>query len=122
MEDHVLSENQFQGAPNILQMTTAEKLSTFMKQGQKILQMMTNERINLIFMMRDDRKYIDNAADKMKVKLLLADKAIDKSKLLQEKAKEESVNGEKFAPEIPKIIKRTKELQKQVSLTQLTNN
>ncbi|XP_053205757.1 uncharacterized protein LOC128390110 [Panonychus citri] len=100
MEENVLSENQFQGAPNILQMTTAEKLSTQMKQGQKILQMMTNEKTNLIFMMRDDRKYIDNAADKMKMKLSLADKALDKSKSLQEKAKDESLQGEKDFPKV----------------------
>ncbi|XP_015794477.1 CDK5 regulatory subunit-associated protein 3 [Tetranychus urticae] len=116
MDEHILSANQFQGAPTILQMTSIDKLSAQMKQVQKILQMMTNEKINLIFMMRDDRKYIDNAVNKMKSKLELVDKALVKSKLMEEKAKEETRQGEKIAPEIPKIIKRTKELQKQIEV------
>lgn len=53
-EESILSTNQFQGAPSIIQLTSIEKLGTLLKKIQKILDLITNEKISLIFMMRED--------------------------------------------------------------------
>lgn len=110
-EDHILSSNQFQGAPSILQMTSIEKLNSLSKQIQKILASMTNEKINLLFMMRDDSKYIERTASKMLAKLEQAEKLVEKSKVLEQKAREELRLAEKLKPEIPAYVNRTKQLQ-----------
>ncbi|XP_074597600.1 CDK5 regulatory subunit-associated protein 3 isoform X2 [Brevipalpus obovatus] len=110
-EESILSTNQFQGAPSIIQLTSIEKLSSLLKQIQRILDLITNEKISLIFMMREDSSYVDRAVAKMEVKLEQADKCIQKSKLFEEKSKEEAKLVEKLLPDIPIYIKRTKELQ-----------
>lgn len=115
-EEHILSANQFQGAPSLLQMTSIEKLNTLLKQIEKILTCMTNEKINLLFMMRDDYKYIDRTANKMLLKLEQAEKLVQKSKVLEERAKEELQAAEKLKPEISVYINRTKELQRLVRI------
>jgi hypothetical protein len=111
MEGDILSVNQFQEAPAILQLSTSDTISVMTQTVGDIITAMSTEQMRMMYLMRDNPRYIDSLVQKMKRKTENGDTILLKAKVMAEKEVEVARERQALIPQIPVIIERTKQLQ-----------
>jgi hypothetical protein len=110
-EGDILTSNQFQSAPSELQLSNSDSITRMLKTVRAVLESMITDKMKLLYLLKDNPKYIENAVQKLKHKAELGEKAIAKSKLYEEKEREALEERKILAQQIPPLMSNTRELQ-----------
>ena len=88
-----------------------EKVSKMLTDVQAVTQLITSEKIKVLYMIKDNPKYIERAVSSLKSRLDMAQKAEEKSRLMDQKEDEAMDEIEKLKSTIPGLVEQTKSLQ-----------
>eukprot|EP00051_Salpingoeca_urceolata_P010244 m.124848 g.124848 ORF g.124848 m.124848 type:complete len:530 (+) comp16636_c0_seq3:28-1617(+) len=112
----VTSINQFFGAPNIIQMQSAESVSAMHDAVTVVDSLLTNSRTQQLVLMASSPRFVDRLVKSMNQRLELAakmEKKVGELKAQRESAKEEIATTN---PKLEAMVAQTKELQAKVEL------
>ncbi|ESP02849.1 hypothetical protein LOTGIDRAFT_230360 [Lottia gigantea] len=112
-DSSVLSDNQFQSSPESIQLD-ASQVSTLLSNVNNILTQLTNMRIQQLLLIRNSPRYVNRVHDNLKQILLLADKMTYLEKQAVIRRNEALEEQQEVEPKLDTLIKRTKQLQKQL--------
>ncbi|PIK58233.1 putative CDK5 regulatory subunit-associated protein 3 isoform X1 [Apostichopus japonicus] len=113
-EDDILSVNQFQSAPSNVQMKTVEDIKRMLASISNILSKMTDTRIHHLFMLKSSPQYVDRLTETVRLKKDMEEKMLASQVAMQEKRKASMEEAKQLKPKEERIIKHTRELQKQI--------
>ncbi|XP_067022124.1 CDK5 regulatory subunit-associated protein 3-like isoform X1 [Acropora muricata] len=114
-DSDILSANQFQTAPNMIQMQSLESISSMEAAVTDVLTTLTSMKMHNLFLLKTSPRYLDRLVDSLQQKLKISEKMVSSRKIVVEKrqtAAEEQMNLE---PKLDIIRSKTKELQWQVA-------
>lgn len=114
-EGNILSSSQFQSAPVSIQVTM-ETVNSMLKQGKDIESQLTSVKMQHLMLIRNSPRYVDRLKDNLKQTLTLADKMTFHEKEMVLKRGETKQEQAEIQPKLDLIIKKTKEVQKQMEV------
>ncbi|KAL4228499.1 CDK5 regulatory subunit associated protein 3 [Mactra antiquata] len=112
-EGSVLSTSQFQTAPSSVQLES-KHVETMVTDVKNIINQLTSVQIQHLMLIRDSPRYVERLKDTLKSTLTLADKMLfyEKETVIR---RQEAINeAVEIAPKVEILVKRTKEMQKQM--------
>lgn len=112
-EGNVLSSNQFHSAPSSIQVTI-ETVTSMLTKAQGIERELTSVQIQHLMLIRNSPRYVDRLKDNLKQTLTLADKMTFHEKEMVVKRQATLEEQLEIQPKLDLIIKKTKEMQKQM--------
>ncbi|XP_050404822.2 CDK5 regulatory subunit-associated protein 3 [Patella vulgata] len=112
-DNSVLSDSQFQSAPESIQLD-ASQVTNLLEKVQEITQMLTNMRMQQLLLIRNSPRFVNRVNDNLKQILTLADKMNFLERQAVIRRKEALEEQKEVEPKLDIIIKKTKELQKQL--------
>lgn len=86
-------------------------VSNMLSAVQGVIQLMTSEKIKVLYMIKDNPKYIERAVDSLKSRLDMAQKAEEKSRLMDQKESDALDEQAKLSSAIPGLVEQTRCLQ-----------
>ncbi|XP_035695000.1 CDK5 regulatory subunit-associated protein 3-like [Branchiostoma floridae] len=113
-ENNVVAETIFQSAPQELQMRSVEEITDMVAPVDTILAQLTNNRMRQLYMLKASPKYVDRLTANLQQKLDQADKMLARKRIMIEKRQEALQDQRQTEPKLQVIIKKTKELKKQM--------
>ncbi|XP_052091242.1 CDK5 regulatory subunit-associated protein 3-like [Mytilus californianus] len=112
-EGNFLSSSQFQSAPSSLQVTR-ETVEGMLIKVKDIYSQLTTVKMHHLMLIRNSPRYVDRLRDDLKQILTLADKMTFHEKEMVVKKEEAIQEQTEIQPKLDMIIKKTKEVQKQM--------
>lgn len=88
-----------------------EKVSKMLLAVQEAVALLTSEKIKVLYMIKDNPKYIKRAVDSLKSRLDMAHKAEQKSRLMEQKEQNALDEKEQLSATIPGLLEQTRSLQ-----------
>ncbi|XP_078671832.1 CDK5 regulatory subunit-associated protein 3-like isoform X1 [Branchiostoma floridae x Branchiostoma belcheri] len=113
-ENNVVAETIFQSAPQELQMRSVEEITDMLAPVDTILAQLTNNRMRQLYMLKASPKYVDRLTANLQQKLDQADKMLARKRIMIEKRQGALQDQRQTEPKLQVIIKKTKELKKQM--------
>ncbi|XP_072343675.1 CDK5 regulatory subunit-associated protein 3 isoform X3 [Scyliorhinus torazame] len=111
-EADILSINQFQTAPAIVQSQDEAKVVTMMSVVRDLVQRLTNVKMRHLFMIHASPRYIDRVTELLQQKLRQAEAVGEKQHLMVQKRQQSLEEQAALEPKLDLLIQRTKELRK----------
>ncbi|XP_041029608.1 CDK5 regulatory subunit-associated protein 3 isoform X1 [Carcharodon carcharias] len=111
-EADILSINQFQTAPAIVQSQDVAKVVAMMTVVRDLVQRLTNVKMRHLFMIHASPRYIDRVTELLQQKLKQADAVGEKQHLMVKKQQQSLEEQAALEPKLDLLIQRTKELRK----------
>ncbi|XP_078080379.1 CDK5 regulatory subunit-associated protein 3 [Mustelus asterias] len=111
-EADILSINQFQTAPAIVQSQDVAKVVAMMSVVKDLLQRLTNVKMRHLFMIHASPRYIDRVTDLLQQKLKQAQAVGEKQHLMVKKREQSLEEQAALEPKLDLLVQRTKELRK----------
>ncbi|CAG2110065.1 unnamed protein product [Medioppia subpectinata] len=113
-DEDIVSSNQFQNAPPLLQLTTPDGVTAMLTVVKKLLTALTSPKMKVLYYMKDSSKYIENVSEKLKHIESLSERALNRSKLHESKRMVAIEEMRLIEPQIPVLIDQTRELQRKI--------
>ncbi|XP_039595503.1 CDK5 regulatory subunit-associated protein 3 [Polypterus senegalus] len=113
-EGDVVSMSQFQLAPSVIQSQTRDKVLAMLVQVRSMIERLTTKKMQHLFMILASPRYVDRVTDILQQKMKQADILVLKQQRMVEKGQEALAEQAKLEPQLDQLIKRTRELQKQI--------
>ncbi|XP_054751949.2 CDK5 regulatory subunit-associated protein 3-like [Lytechinus pictus] len=113
-DSDVLTVNQFQTAPTIVQTKTLNDVTTMLSQVDDIYKRLTETRMQHLFLLIGSPKYVDRLTDSLKQKLSLEEKMLASREAVKQKRFDCLEDQTKLEPQVDALVGRTRELQKQI--------
>ncbi|XP_038057971.1 CDK5 regulatory subunit-associated protein 3-like isoform X2 [Patiria miniata] len=113
-EMDVLSANQFQSAPSILQMKTKEDVSAMLDKVREILSLLTDSTIQHLMLIKSSPKYVDRLTESLKQKCGQEEKMLASKEAVHGKYLEAIEEERQLMPKIDKLVANTRILQRQI--------
>uniref|UniRef100_A0A8C4XHN5 Uncharacterized protein n=2 Tax=Erpetoichthys calabaricus TaxID=27687 RepID=A0A8C4XHN5_ERPCA len=113
-EGDVVSMSQFQLAPSVIQSQTRDKVLAMLVQVRSMIERLTTKKMQHLFMILASPRYVDRVTDILQQKMKQADILVLKQQRMVEKRQEALAEQAKLEPQLDLLIKRTRELQKQI--------
>ncbi|XP_071507330.1 CDK5 regulatory subunit-associated protein 3-like [Diadema antillarum] len=110
----VLSDNQFQTAPQAIQSKTLTHVCGMLELVDTIHGRLTDTKMQHLFLLKGSPKYVDRLTDSLKQKLLLEEKMLASREAVRQKRLDTLEDQRKLEPKIDALVRRTKELQRQI--------
>ncbi len=110
----ILSANQFQSAPSILQMKTSDDVSAMLDKVRSVLKYLTDSTTHHLLLIKSSPKYVDRLTDSLKQKFLVEEKMFASKEAVHQKSLEALKEEKLIQPKIDKLVANTRTLQKQV--------
>lgn len=114
-ESDVLSANQFQSAPQLIQMQSVESVQAMQIAVTDVLTKLTAMKMHNLFLLKTSPRYLDRLTDSLQQKLKVSEKMVVSSKLMAEKRDAASKEQMDLEPKLEVIKSKTKELQRQIA-------
>ncbi|GCB84176.1 hypothetical protein scyTo_0024702 [Scyliorhinus torazame] len=114
-EADILSINQFQTAPAIVQSQDEAKVVTMMSVVRDLVQRLTNVKMRHLFMIHASPRYIDRVTELLQQKLRQAEAVGEKQHLMVQKRQQSLEEQAALEPKLDLLVQRTKELRKLAS-------
>ncbi|XP_067825474.1 CDK5 regulatory subunit-associated protein 3 isoform X2 [Heptranchias perlo] len=111
-EADILSMNQFQTAPTIVQVQDVGKVVAMAAVVGDLVQRLTNVKMRHLFMIHASPRYVDRVTDLLQQKLKQADAVGEKQHLMVQKQQRSLEEQAALEPKLDLLIQRTKELRK----------
>ncbi|XP_077984097.1 CDK5 regulatory subunit-associated protein 3-like isoform X2 [Glandiceps talaboti] len=113
-ESDVLSVNQFQSAPAILQLVDSDRVKRMQSDVKDILNQLTSVKMKQLFLIRSSPKYVDKLTQSLKQKLDQAEKMLASQQAVKDRRFGSLEEQKTLEPKIGVLVMRTKQLQKQI--------
>jgi len=113
-EADMITVNQFQLAPDIIQMHTKESTETMLQLVLGIMRELTSKKMKNLYLIKSSPRYVDRIADSLLQKLQVSEKLIKQAASLNKKNKEAAEVQVETQPKLQVLVKKTKSLQKQI--------
>ncbi|KAJ8035834.1 CDK5 regulatory subunit-associated protein 3 [Holothuria leucospilota] len=113
-EDDILSVNQFQSAPVILQMKSVDDIQRMLSSVSGVLGSITDTRIHHLLMLNSSPKYVDRLTESVMQKKDLEEKMRASKVAVEEKRKATIEEEMQLKPKEERLIRNTRELKKQI--------
>ncbi|XP_070549609.1 CDK5 regulatory subunit-associated protein 3-like [Ptychodera flava] len=113
-EADILSVNQFQTAPSILQLQNVDSVASMLAELNEIIDCLTSVKMKHLFLIRSSPKYVDRLTESLKEKLEQAEKMLASQNAVAEKRKASLAEQKQIEPKVGILVTKTKELQKQI--------
>ncbi|XP_054161592.1 CDK5 regulatory subunit-associated protein 3-like [Oppia nitens] len=113
-DEDIVSSNQFQNAPPLLQLTTPDGVSAMLEAVKRLLAKLMTPKMKVLYYMKDSTKYIENVSQKLKHIETLSERAANRSKLFESKRLTAIENMRQIEPKIPLLINQTRDLQRKI--------
>ncbi|KAL9967232.1 hypothetical protein ACROYT_G025412 [Oculina patagonica] len=114
-DSDVLSANQFQSAPQLIQMQSVESVQSMESAVTDILSTITSMKIHNLFLLKTSPRYLDRLADSLQQKLKVSEKLVAAIKTVADKRQAASTEQRDLEPKLEVIRTKTKELQQQLA-------
>uniref|UniRef100_UPI00398F476B CDK5 regulatory subunit-associated protein 3 n=1 Tax=Pristiophorus japonicus TaxID=55135 RepID=UPI00398F476B len=111
-EADILSMNQFQTAPTIVQSQDVAKVVAMTALVRDLVQRLTNVKMRHLFMIHASPRYVDRVTELLQQKLKQADAVGAKQYLMVQKRQQSLEEQAALEPKLDLLIQRTKELRK----------
>nr|XP_047136048.1 CDK5 regulatory subunit-associated protein 3 [Hydra vulgaris] len=105
---------QFQLAPEIVQNQTKEWLLLQLSRVTSILSEMTSLKMQNLYLIQNSPRYVDRIADSLIQKLTTSENLMKQINILEERSQKAQTLQAETEPKLEVIIRKTKELQKQI--------
>ncbi|KYN03614.1 CDK5RAP3-like protein [Cyphomyrmex costatus] len=112
--NNLLSFNQMEDAPPILQLSTIETTQNMLDNVQVILSEILHDNVQHLHNIKHYPKYVDMVIVTLKQKLNLIDRMVTQQKSVLQKQEDTQNQIDKLRPLLKLIIQRTKELQTEI--------
>ncbi|XP_072026690.1 CDK5 regulatory subunit-associated protein 3-like [Amphiura filiformis] len=113
-EADILSVNQFQSAPAMLQMKTSKEVAAMLDLVKDILAIIMDSRTQHLFLIKNSPKYVDRLTETLKEKLTLAEKMVASQQAVREKGENSLEDARALQPKLNTLIDKTRELQRHI--------
>ncbi|XP_033625343.1 CDK5 regulatory subunit-associated protein 3-like [Asterias rubens] len=110
----ILSANQFQSAPSILQMKTSDDVSAMLVKVRSVLKYLTDSTTQHLLLIKSSPKYVDRLTESLKQKFILEEKMLASKEAVHQKSLEYLKEEQLIQPKIDKLVANTRTLQKQI--------
>ncbi|XP_020616313.1 CDK5 regulatory subunit-associated protein 3-like isoform X2 [Orbicella faveolata] len=114
-DSDVLSANQFQSAPQLIQMQSVESVQAMESAVTDILSTITSMKMHNLFLLKTSPRYLDRLADSLQQKLKVSEKLVASIKTMADKRQAASTEQQDLEPKLEVIRMKTKELQVQIA-------
>lgn len=114
-DSDIVSINQFQSAPALLQMQSSASLSDMQSHVTQLLTELTSQRMHHLFKIKTSPRYVERLADSLQQQLRLADKMDRAALVAQERRAAALTQQRELEPQLENFVQRTRELQQQVA-------
>jgi len=114
-DSDVLSANQFQSAPQLVQMQSVESVQAMESAVTDILSTITSMKMHNLFLLKTSPRYLDRLADSLQQKLKVSEKLVTSIKTMADKRQAASMEQQDLEPKLEIIRMKTKELQVQIA-------
>ncbi|XP_067869736.1 CDK5 regulatory subunit-associated protein 3 isoform X2 [Heterodontus francisci] len=111
-EADILSINQFQTAPAIIQNQDSAKVVAMTTLVKDLVQRLTNVKMQHLFMIHASPRYIDRVTELLQQKLKQANAVGEKQHLMVKKRQQSLEEQAALEPTLDRLIQRTKDLRK----------
>lgn len=114
-DSDVLSANQFQSAPQLIQMQSVESVQSMESAVTDVLSTLTSMKMHNLFLLKTSPRYLDRLADSLQQKLKVSEKLATSIKVMADKRQAAIIDQRDLEPKLEIIRTKTKELQGQIS-------
>lgn len=114
-DSDVLSANQFQSAPQLIQMQSVESVQSMESAVTDVLSTLTSMKMHNLFLLKTSPRYLDRLADSLQQKLKVSEKLVTSIKVMADKRQAATIEQRDLEPKLEIIRTKTKELQEQIS-------
>lgn len=111
----VLSADQFQSAPQLIQMQSADSIKAMETAVTDVLTTLTSMKMQNLFLLKTSPRYLDRLADSLQQKLNVSGKMVSSSKTMAEKRQFAAKEQMELEPKLEVIKSKTKELQRKIA-------
>ncbi|XP_068756720.1 CDK5 regulatory subunit-associated protein 3-like isoform X6 [Montipora capricornis] len=111
----VLSADQFQSAPQLIQMQSADSIKAMETAVTDVLTTLTSMKMQNLFLLKTSPRYLDRLADSLQQKLNVSEKMVSSSKTMAEKRQFAAKEQMELEPKLEVIKSKTKELQRKIA-------
>ncbi|XP_022106552.1 CDK5 regulatory subunit-associated protein 3-like [Acanthaster planci] len=113
-EIDILSANQFQSAPSILQMKTCDDVSAMLDKVREILNLLMDSTTQHLMLIKSSPKYVDRLTESLKQKCGQEEKMLASKEAVHVKCLEAIDEERQLMPKIDKLVANTRALQRQI--------
>jgi len=113
-EADLVSFNQLQQAPTLLQLQTNQSVGAMLAAVRVAVSSLTVHRTKHLLLIKEAPRYVDRLAETLQQKLKMADKLLDSESTIEARRQKSLEEQMAVEPRLELIITRTKELQKQI--------
>lgn len=114
-DSDVLSANQFQSAPQLIQMQSVESVQSMESAVTDVLSTLTSMKMHNLFLLKTSPRYLDRLADSLQQKLKVSEKLVTSIKVMADKRQAATIEQRDLEPKLEIIRTKTRELQEQIS-------
>jgi len=114
VEADMITINQFQSAPSLIQHQSKENIQTMLSTVSSVLNEFNSMKMQNLCLIKSSPRYVDRIADSLEQKLKISTNLLHQINTLQQRSKEALELQGKTEPKLSIIVKKTKELQVQM--------
>lgn len=113
-EPDIITVNQLQSAPEIVQAHTKESLEQMLYVVKDVMHALSSRKMKNLYLIKSSQRYVDRIADSLLQKLQISEKLLNQVSALKKKSKEAAETQIETIPKLEILVKKTKTLQSQI--------